>query len=207
MVRSGVHDCRARQRFIIELAAIFARINSTIEKCAPEMGDFMNTLRKLIFRDPVCKMFASNNPSFFTCLTVLCNRQTGEHRDMFNHLRSMEALFMAGDYTGGELELPELGVTFKYGPGSFLFFRGRAFSHRVKDWKPAREGQPDEGKRLCFSLYTQQAVVRALQVPSSDPALDRSTLPDVPSQSFDTSKLPFFLDPVSGNIVPAKSSR
>lgn len=107
---------------------------------------------------------------------------------------------MAGDYSGGELELPELGVTFKYGPGSFLFFRGRAFTHRVKEWTPARAGQKDEGKRICFSFYTQQAVIRALQKGSTDPELPRPPLSPVPVQMF-TQSLPFRFDQPTSTIV------
>lgn len=153
-------------------------------------------------RDEVCSVYASNNPSFYPCLTVLVNRQTGQHRDTFNHLCTMESLMAMGEFTGGDLELCELGLELMYEPGAFICFRGRPFSHRVGPWIPAREGELAEGKRLSYSFYVQQAVILALQQPSTDPLHPRPTLPAVPTETF-TRTLPFYFDPQTKTILPS----
>ncbi|KIM35729.1 hypothetical protein M413DRAFT_32286 [Hebeloma cylindrosporum] len=49
------------------------------------------------------------------------------------------AIFNMGDYTGGELYLPDLKVKLEYKPGSLIIFLSGQLYHCVGEWKPAKQ--------------------------------------------------------------------
>lgn len=181
--------------FFLGMSVLFARINGALFCVAKPMFDFMVKTRSYIERDPVCRMFNQNNASLCPSMTTLINRQTPLHRDMNNHMKGLEFLTTAGRFTGGDFEMPELGLEAWYEPGSFFIFRGRVFAHRVGPWKASPADKLRgilRGIRLCFSQYNQRAVVEVMQR-----IFPLGAVPDLPF----TRVLPFLYDHTVKKVI------
>ena len=57
------------------------------------------------------------------------------HKDTRDIVDGWVALMAVGNYTGGALQLPELGKALHYGRGDLLYLRAAALAHEVADFE------------------------------------------------------------------------
>lgn len=99
--------------------------------------------------------------SVFFFLSVRFNRQTCIHRDAGGMRGGLDALFLAGRFTGGDLYLQDFGLVVEWGNGDFCCFDGKTFIHAVQPW----EGT----ERNCFIYFTHANVAKYFYLPGSVP--------------------------------------
>ena len=95
-------------------------------------------------------------PSVYTAMQVIVNRVTPPHRDEGGCLTHYDLLVSAGTHTGATVDIPELGMTLAYSPGTIVSLCGRIFFHQVLRW---------EGERICVAHFIKDNVHERLQLP------------------------------------------
>ena len=85
------------------------------------------------------------------------NRQTPLHRDGRGARYCADFLSILGNFTGGDLFLPDLNIKLEWLPNSACMFDGRTFAHEVMPWT----GE----KRLCLVNYIWKSSLLDLGVP------------------------------------------
>jgi len=91
----------------------------------------------------------------FSAVSVISNRSTLLHRDTGGRPQWLDFLIVIGDYQHGRFEVPGLGLTFKYNPGTALAFSGKIFRH----------GAHCDGDRACIAFYMRDNVLERLGLP------------------------------------------
>jgi Oxygenase domain of the 2OGFeDO superfamily len=94
--------------------------------------------------------------SVFNGVSVICNRLTPPHRDNNSRRQWYELLVTLGRYQDCNLELPGLGVSLKYGPGTVVGLSGGTMKHAVSHF---------EGNRVCYAYFMRNSVHRWAGVP------------------------------------------
>jgi hypothetical protein len=87
--------------------------------------------------------------SVFNGCQVLSNRETPLHRDNYSCAEWYDVLCSIGPYTGADLELANVGLTFQYNTGVVLAICGRMLRHGVS---------ATQGDRMCLSYYMRENV-------------------------------------------------
>lgn len=88
----------------------------------------------------------------FTAITAISNRDTPYHRDNGSAHAWFDILVPVGNYENGRLELPGLGMRFKYDPGTVVALAGRVLQH----------GANCPGDRACIAYHMRENVVQKL---------------------------------------------
>ncbi|KZV64480.1 hypothetical protein PENSPDRAFT_588329, partial [Peniophora sp. CONT] len=97
----------------------------------------------------------------FNVVSVISNRATPEHRDTSSGgLGMLDLLLTLGGCHRTTLELPGLGMRFKYDSGTIVLFSGHVHLHTVS---------PSLEERVCIACYSRKAVYHkfGLDLPSS----------------------------------------
>jgi hypothetical protein len=88
---------------------------------------------------PVLENLDQGNPmQCFAGYYLVLNLQTLLHRDCLDPRNGWVAMAVFGDYEGGELYLPDLGIRLPYKSGDVVFIRSWALRHCVSPFKGAR---------------------------------------------------------------------
>jgi hypothetical protein len=89
----------------------------------------------------------------FNGASVISNRETPMHRDNFSRCQWYDLLTTVGPYQEAILELPGVGLRFKYASGTVVGLCGRILRHGVSD---------ADGERICVAHYMRENVQRRL---------------------------------------------
>lgn len=89
-------------------------------------------------------------PCPFTAFSVISNRETELHRDGKGFSPFYDIITTIGDYTDGRLEIPGIGLRFRYDPGTIVGLCGKVLSHGVGEV---------EGDRICVVQYFHRKVL------------------------------------------------
>lgn len=89
----------------------------------------------------------------FHGLSIISNRRTPVHRDTKGCREWMDMLVTLGDYEGGILDLPGLGIQSVYGSGTVAAVAGRVISHAADA----------NGERACIAYYMREKVHQRLR--------------------------------------------
>lgn len=92
----------------------------------------------------------------FTAITTISNTDTPYHRDNGSAHPWFDILVAVGNYENGRLELPGLGMRFKYDPGTVVALTGRVLQH----------GANCAGDRACIVYHMRENVVQELGLAS-----------------------------------------
>ncbi|KAF8595302.1 hypothetical protein BDV93DRAFT_611468 [Ceratobasidium sp. AG-I] len=109
--------------------------------------------------------WANSWHSIYPCMAIVEDRKTQLHADSNGSPRAAEFLTTLGDFSGGELHLPELKLTLDWGPNTACMFDGRSFQHGVLAYRGAR--------RICLVGYLWKSSMNMLGVtlPQTVPSL------------------------------------
>ena len=97
--------------------------------------------------------------SVFSGVGVISNRSTPPHRDMGSRCHWYDILVTLGKYRNCNLELPGLGISLEYGPGTVVGISGKTLEHAVPNF---------EGDRVCYAYFMRDNVHEWANVPASD---------------------------------------
>jgi hypothetical protein len=87
--------------------------------------------------------------SVFNGVAVIRNRKTPLHRDGKSRFQWYDLLVTLGQYVNCHLELPGLGVSLEYGPGTVVGLSGMLLAHEVPSF---------EGDRVCYAYFMRNKV-------------------------------------------------
>jgi len=88
----------------------------------------------------------------YNALSIISNRVTPLHRDMFGRSEWMDFLVALGQYSDGRIDIPGLGLRFRYDPGCVVAFSGKLLRH----------GVTCPGDRGCIAYYMRDTVQERL---------------------------------------------
>jgi hypothetical protein len=97
--------------------------------------------------------------SVFSGVAVISNRCTPPHRDRNSRNNWYDMLVTLGTYRNCNFELPGLGITLEYGPGTVVGLLGSVLEHAVPSF---------EGDRLCYAYFMRDNVHEWANVPAGD---------------------------------------
>jgi hypothetical protein len=97
--------------------------------------------------------------SVFSGVAVISNRSTPPHRDGSSRSHWYDMLVTLGRYRNCNLELPGLGISLEYGPGTVVGILGHVLEHAVPSF---------EGDRVCYAYFMRNDVHEWAKVPASD---------------------------------------
>ena len=83
--------------------------------------------------------------SIFTGIAVISNRETPSHVDYNGRMEWYDLLTAKGSHSScsTRLDLPEMGLSLAYGPGTVVALSGQIFEHCVRFW--------GDGDRICYA--------------------------------------------------------
>lgn len=123
----------------------------------PELALICRTAQERAARDPALQKPLSFWPSLFGCIDIVVNRETPIHQDQGGTPQGYDALISLGVDHNARLELPDVGASFKYGPGCCVYLAGKVLRHGVPKW----EG----GERWALIHFVNDAVLDRLSTP------------------------------------------
>jgi hypothetical protein len=96
--------------------------------------------------------------SVFNGVSVICNRRaTPPHRDGNSRKQWYDLLASIGCYRNCNMELPGLGLSLEYGPGTVVGLLGGTLEHEVPCF---------EGERVCYAYWMRDSVHEWAGVPA-----------------------------------------
>jgi Oxygenase domain of the 2OGFeDO superfamily len=94
--------------------------------------------------------------SVFSGVSVICNRISPAHRDVQSRHHWYDLLTTLGSYRNCNLELPGLGLSLEYGPGTVVGLSGMMLEHEVPRFV---------GERMCYAYFMRDNVHEWANVP------------------------------------------
>jgi hypothetical protein len=94
--------------------------------------------------------------SVFSGVAVISNRDTPPHRDRSSRANWYDILATLGRYQNCDLELPGLGISLEYGPGTVVGIAGKVLEHAVPSF---------EGDRVCYAYFMRDNVHEWAKIP------------------------------------------
>ncbi|KAG2030059.1 hypothetical protein BDR03DRAFT_879317 [Suillus americanus] len=93
----------------------------------------------------------------FNILTIICNRETLNHRDHSSILECFDILTSVGNYSNAQMSIPSLQLEVRYDPGCMIAFSGWIVRHGV---------HAVEGDQIGWAWYMRDAVHIYAGIPS-----------------------------------------
>ena len=136
------------------LSAILAVVHPTLYDAGWQTA---KCLRDTPRRDP--QDVLSRWASVFNGVAVISNRSTPAHRDGSSRCHWYDMLATLGSYRNCNLDLPGLGISLEYGPGTVVGILGNVLEHAVPRF---------EGDRVCYAYFMRNNVHEWANIPASD---------------------------------------
>ncbi|KAF8801179.1 hypothetical protein BYT27DRAFT_7115442, partial [Phlegmacium glaucopus] len=149
--------------WLIKSHLLFALMGGILSIVQPELFDLGVKALQALQSDPqVC-----DNPTRlcevldiwqmpFSALSVISNRVTPLHCDTGGRVEWMDLMLALGEYDNGQYNVPAIGYTFKYNPGTIIGVSSKIFQH----------GAICEGNWAAISFYMRDNVLNRLGLPS-----------------------------------------
>jgi hypothetical protein len=138
--------------------SILGAVLSIIHPRAAERGiAIMNGIRSGSIENAATKTLGevrSMWPCPFTAFSIISNRETEVHRDGKGFAPFYDIITTIGEYTDGRLEVPGIGLRFRYDPGTIVGLCGKVLEHGVGEV---------EGDRICMVQYFHRRVLDLIQ--------------------------------------------
>ena len=99
--------------------------------------------------DPPHRDVLNRWTSVFNGVAVITHRETPPHRDGNSMHHWYDLLVTLGRCQECNLNLPGLGISLEYGPGTVVGLSGMVLEHEVSDF---------EGERVCYAYFMRDSV-------------------------------------------------
>jgi hypothetical protein len=97
--------------------------------------------------------------SIFSDVAMISNHFTPLHQDRSLRCNWYDILVILERYRNCHLELPDLGISLKYGPGMIVGLSGKVLEHKVPSFK---------GDRVCYVYFMRNNVYEWANFPASN---------------------------------------
>lgn len=136
-----------------ELTSLSRRVNEAVKIADPIFHKQLSELREQVeAHEALADAMNKIDPLLFEGREIIFNRLSDYHRDSQDPQLGFVALYAAGDFKGGLLDLPELKLKVRLEPGDLVLFRGRVLRHRIGEW--------DNGQRISIPHFTHTSLWR-----------------------------------------------
>lgn len=145
---------QATSRIVQQLAPVSYRVNAILQHLDPEHYRQANLVKETLKRKYAgFYAMSSVDPLVYEGREILFNRTSGIHTDSGDPHLGWAILAAFGDFTGGDMDLPNLGLRIRFQPGDVIAIRGRVIPHRIiGDY---------QGQRISIPHFTHSATWRA----------------------------------------------
>ena len=101
----------------------------------------------------------------FLTMILVHQLRVDPHKDDGDMEQGWVAMFVTGEFTGGDLVLPSLGIKMDYQPGDIVFMRSGELEHYVDEWEGTRTGvvmfnKTTTASKVCTELGLQEDAFR-----------------------------------------------
>ncbi|KAG1743977.1 uncharacterized protein EDB91DRAFT_1246861 [Suillus paluster] len=103
--------------------------------------------------------WASHWASVYTSATVMCNRQSPDHRDPKCPPEAFNILICIGSYPHAIMQLTNLGIELVYNPGVMVSYSSRLVRHGIRI---------DEGDRMVWAWFLRDSMHNYARTPHPD---------------------------------------
>jgi hypothetical protein len=137
-----------------KLASLSCRVNAILEHLDPEhYQEAVKINEQLKKLSPGMWALSFIDPLVYQNREILFNKMSSQHTDKQDPPLGWAILAGFGDYVGGEMKLPQLGLTIRYEPGDIIAIRGRVLRHEI---------DPNfVGQRISIPHFTHSSTWRA----------------------------------------------
>lgn len=142
---------------ISESNAILSAILSVIHPPLYDAG--WQTIKRLRDTPQIGQDVLNRWASVFSGVSVISNRITPPHWDGNSRRNWYDLLATLGRYENCTLELPGLGISLEYGPGTVAGISGCVLEHAVPGFN---------GDRVCYAYFMRNNVHEWANVPGND---------------------------------------
>ncbi|RDB31012.1 hypothetical protein Hypma_000102 [Hypsizygus marmoreus] len=129
-------------------------VNLILALTHPKLFDAAWEVLMLLRRHPDTQHIATMWHSVFTGIAVIANRVTPAHVDRSGRPDWYDLLLSIGTFSHATLNLPDLGASFSYAPGTVVNLCGNVLTHEVMTW--------GKGDRICYAHFFRKAVFARL---------------------------------------------
>jgi hypothetical protein len=141
-------------QLIFQLRLLSHRINAFLKFADPDHhAELLKVVEKINALIPSYKSLCAIDPLLYEGREILFNRLSGLHTDSQDPPLGYAILAAFGDFKGGYVYLPNLGLRIRLHPGDVILLRGRVVPHVIEEW--------DEGQRICIPHFTHSSTWRA----------------------------------------------
>lgn len=138
-----------------QLAPVSARVNAVIKHGDPEHYSQAVALRAALCEHvPSYRNLSTEDILVYEGREVLYNCRTALHKDIADPPKSYAILMAFGDFTGGHVRIPHLGLRVGLLPGGGIPLRGRVLPHEVELWAG--------GQRISVPHFTHSSMWRSM---------------------------------------------
>jgi len=95
--------------------------------------------------------------SVFSGVSVISNRNSPLHRDWNSRSHWYDMVATLGSYQNCKLELPGVGISLEYGPGTVVGLAGNVLQHAVRRF---------DGDRVCYAYFMRDNVHAWAKIPA-----------------------------------------
>ena len=142
---------------ISESNGVLSAILSVIHPKLYDAG--LETIKRLQNTPEIAQDALSRWASVFSGVALISNRTTPSHRDGSSRVNWYDILVTLGRYRNCHLELPGLGVSLEYGPGTVVGLSGQVIEHGVPNY---------EGDRVSYAYFMRDNVHEWANIPCKD---------------------------------------
>jgi len=135
-------DCIAESNSI--LSAILAVIHPDLYEIGRETLKRLRDVPEILHQDVLSRW-----SSAYSGVAIISQRETPPHRDGNSMYHWYDMLVTLGSYQDCNLNLPGLGISLEYGPGTVVGLSGMVLEHEVTKF---------EGERVCYAYFMKDSV-------------------------------------------------
>lgn len=137
-----------------ELTSLSRRVNAALKIADPTFHKQLDELRKQVeAHEAAADALNKIDPLLFEGREIIFNRHSDYyHRDSQDPQLGYVALYAAGDFKGGLLDIPDLKLKVRLEPGDLVLFRGRVLRHKIGRW--------NKGQRISIPHFTHTSLWR-----------------------------------------------
>lgn len=132
-------------------------MNELLELTHPQLFDAATKVMSQLRSYPNTQDIARKWTSVFSGIAVIVNRATPAHTDRGGRPQWYDCLTSLGTFSSATLDLPELGLSLLYRPGTVVNICGNVLQHQVK-------GEWGAGDRVCYARFMRKAIFERFQV-------------------------------------------
>lgn len=142
-------------RLLHDLSYLSIAVNESYHQIDPQQFKSLEKLRHLAeMQHPYLRGMSTYDPLIAEGRAIMYNRQTPNHPDRNDPLKSWACMVTLGHFTqGGELYIERLNLVIRYLPGDMIWVRGRILPHEVWEW--------NDGQRISIAHFTHETLWRS----------------------------------------------